>query len=113
MDDPQRIEHWLWLLDHGTRDEQIEARSELGRVFERRGQWDYAAECYEGSIRAGVRDLSLFARLGMVYVRDRRWRDAAEVVAYVLRTGLLALVASAREHIAAKGTPRFPTTVRI
>ena len=107
MDDPQRIERWLWLLDHGTPADRIDARWQLGRIFERRGQWDYAAECYEGNVRAGVRDLSLFARLGVVYLRDRRWRDAAEVGVYVLRTRLLGMVATVRARWKQGGSGRF------
>lgn len=35
MDDPQRIERWLWLLDHGTRDERIEAEMREGYIATR------------------------------------------------------------------------------
>ena len=30
MDDPQRIKRWMWLLDHGTQDERIEAEMRDG-----------------------------------------------------------------------------------
>ena len=44
MDDSAEVQRLLRLLEHGTRDEQIGARTQLGYIFLEREQWDYAAE---------------------------------------------------------------------
>lgn len=76
MDGDAEIRQLLWLLEHGTASEKIKARTRLGRICEQRGMWDYAAECYETNIRAGVRDPDQLYRLATAYLRASRVQNA-------------------------------------
>jgi hypothetical protein len=78
-DEEAEVQALLDALRDGTREQTIAARDGLGRVFERRGLLDEAAECYETNIRAGVRDRGLYYRLAAVYRRQGRSDLADEV----------------------------------
>lgn len=64
--DNQAAQHWLNQLRHGTLDEQAEARTELGLIFERRGMIDEAAEAYWANVKARVRDRRPYERLSII-----------------------------------------------
>ena len=80
MDDPQHIEHLLRLLAHGTRDEEIDARNQLGEMYFEREQWDLAAECFEGNISEGVRTPEMFGALAMVRIEQGRVAEASRLI---------------------------------
>ncbi|MBI2756972.1 MAG: tetratricopeptide repeat protein [Chloroflexi bacterium] len=79
-DEDAKSEQYLTLLQHGSRAEKVVARERLGRLFERRGMFDEAAELYERNILAGVRDPNLYVRLASVYRRQGREDLSAEVL---------------------------------
>ena len=78
-DEEAEVQALLEALRDGTRDQKAAARDGLGRVFERRGLLDEAAECYETNIRSGVRDRDLYYRLAAVYRKQGRSDLANEV----------------------------------
>jgi hypothetical protein len=84
-DETRQAHHYLGLLRDGTAEQRIEARMALGLIFERRGQFEEAAELYENNIWDGVRDPSLYDRLAMMYRRTGRVDLAQEVDAEALR----------------------------
>ena len=72
MDDLADIQRLMRVSEHGTRDEQIEARTQLGDIYVEREQWNLAAECFERNIRAGVRTPELLGALGVVRIEQGR-----------------------------------------
>lgn len=60
----------LDVLRSGARAEKRAARDTLARIFEARGQLDYAAECLEANVLDGLRDPILYARLAAIYDRQ-------------------------------------------
>lgn len=78
-------EHWLGLLKDGTPEQQAQARTELGLIFERRGQLDEAAEAYYTNVQARVRDRRPYERLAAI--SRQRGDDAyADHVLAAMRT---------------------------
>ncbi|MFN8523337.1 MAG: hypothetical protein U0821_09570 [Chloroflexota bacterium] len=77
--DDEAGEHYLRLLQHGTRLEKLEAREGLGDIMARRGLMDEAADAYETNIRQGVRTRALYEKLADVYERQGRMELASEV----------------------------------
>jgi hypothetical protein len=85
-DEEQETRRWLGVLRAGTREQKIEARAALARIFEARGRPDQAIGLLESSARAGVRDPALFARLAALYRRAGRDDDAAAAMAELIAT---------------------------
>lgn len=76
-DDTERL---LWLLEHGTQQERIVARTQLGTIFAQRGQWEYAAECIELNISDGVDLARMYRTLAGIRVIQGREDEASALL---------------------------------
>jgi hypothetical protein len=76
MGESAEIQRLLELLERGTNEEQIEARTCLGHIFLEREQWDYAAECLERNYQEGVRTPTLLRDLVRVRIMQGRVEEA-------------------------------------
>jgi len=82
----QETRHWLGMLRHGTREQQVVARTALAHLYEGHGLLDHAIGLLESNARAGVRDRALFRRLAALYRRAGRSDDADAALAEVAAT---------------------------
>ena len=80
MDDLADIQRLMRVSEHGTRDEKMEARSQLGELYFEREQWDAAAECFERSIIESGRSPELLGALAMVRIEQGRVAEAGRLM---------------------------------
>ena len=80
MDDLADVQRLMRVMERGTRDEQMEARSQLGELYFEREQWDAAAECFERSIIESGRTPELLGALAMVRIEQGRVAEAGRLI---------------------------------